>query len=59
MVSAVLVALTPGQDLREASYSCGTTRLETIVRVVIPAAHSGIIAAIVLRTRVFKKLRGH
>jgi phosphate transport system permease protein len=37
-----------GRELREASYSCGATRLETIVRVVIPAAHSGIIAAIVL-----------
>jgi phosphate transport system permease protein len=37
-----------GRELREASYSCGATRLETIVRVVIPAAHSGIIAAAVL-----------
>jgi len=37
-----------GRELREASYSCGATRLETIVKVVIPAAHSGIIAAIVL-----------
>ena len=37
-----------GRELREASYSCGATRLETIVRVVIPAAHSGIIAAVVL-----------
>ena len=37
-----------GRELREASYSCGATRFETIVKVVIPAAHSGIIAAIVL-----------
>lgn len=37
-----------GRDLREASYSLGATRLETMVKVVIPAAHSGIIAAVVL-----------
>jgi phosphate transport system permease protein len=37
-----------GRKLREASYSLGATRLETILKVVIPAAHSGIIAAIVL-----------
>jgi phosphate transport system permease protein len=37
-----------GRELREASYSCGATRFETIVKVVIPAAHSGIIAAVVL-----------
>jgi phosphate transport system permease protein len=37
-----------GRELREASYSCGATRFETILKVVIPAAHSGIIAAIVL-----------
>jgi phosphate transport system permease protein len=37
-----------GRELREASYSCGATRMETLFRVVIPAAHSGIIAAIVL-----------
>ena len=37
-----------GRELREASYSCGATRLETIVRMVLPAAHSGIIAAVVL-----------
>jgi phosphate transport system permease protein len=37
-----------GRELREASYSCGATRFETMVRVVIPAAHSGIIAAVVL-----------
>ncbi len=37
-----------GRELREASYSCGATRMETMVKVVIPAAHSGIIAAVVL-----------
>ena len=37
-----------GRDLREASYSLGATRLETVFRVVIPAAQSGIIAAVVL-----------
>ncbi|BCX16891.1 MAG: phosphate transport system permease protein [Geminicoccaceae bacterium] len=34
--------------LREASYACGATRLQTTVRVVIPAAASGIAAAFVL-----------
>jgi phosphate transport system permease protein len=37
-----------GRELREASYACGATRAETIIKVVIPAAHNGIIAAIVL-----------
>ncbi|MDD5328323.1 MAG: phosphate ABC transporter permease subunit PstC [Phycisphaerae bacterium] len=37
-----------GRELREASYALGATRFETIVKVVMPAAHSGIIAAIVL-----------
>jgi phosphate transport system permease protein len=37
-----------GRELREASYACGATRAETLLRVVIPAAHNGIIAAIVL-----------
>lgn len=37
-----------GRELREASYSLGATRMETMFKVVIPAAHSGIIAAIVL-----------
>jgi phosphate transport system permease protein len=37
-----------GRDLREAAYSLGSTRAETIFKVVIPAAHSGIIAAVVL-----------
>lgn len=34
--------------LREASYGLGATKLETVVRVVIPAALSGIIAAFIL-----------
>lgn len=34
--------------LREASYACGATRLQTTVRVVVPAAASGIAAAFVL-----------
>ncbi len=37
-----------GRELREASYGCGATRMETIFKVVIPAAHSGIIAAVIL-----------
>ncbi len=37
-----------GRELREASYGLGATRVETMFKVVIPAAHSGIIAAIVL-----------
>jgi phosphate transport system permease protein len=37
-----------GRELREASYALGATRIETMLKVVIPAAHSGIIAAIVL-----------
>ena len=37
-----------GRELREASYGLGATRLETIIKVVLPAAHSGIIAAVVL-----------
>jgi phosphate transport system permease protein len=37
-----------GRELREASYGLGATRLETIFKVVLPAAHSGIIAAVVL-----------
>lgn len=37
-----------GRELREASYGLGATRMETIFKVVIPAAHSGIIAAVIL-----------
>jgi phosphate ABC transporter permease protein PstC len=37
-----------GRPLREASYALGATRAETMIRVVIPAAHNGIIAAVIL-----------
>jgi phosphate transport system permease protein len=37
-----------GRDLREGSYALGATRTETIFKVVIPAAKSGIIAAVIL-----------
>jgi phosphate transport system permease protein len=37
-----------GRELREGSYAMGATRAETMVKVVIPAARSGIIAAIIL-----------
>jgi len=37
-----------GRELRESSYALGATRMETIFKVIIPAAHSGIIAAIIL-----------
>jgi phosphate transport system permease protein len=36
------------QSLRDASYGLGATRLETSVRVLIPAALSGIVAAVIL-----------
>ena len=37
-----------GRELREASYGLGATRMETIFKVIIPASHSGIVAAIIL-----------
>ncbi len=37
-----------GRDLRMASYALGATRAETLVRVVLPAAVSGITAAVIL-----------
>lgn len=37
-----------GRELREGSYALGATRAETLVKVVVPAARSGIIAAIIL-----------
>jgi len=37
-----------GRELREGSYALGATRAETLVKVVIPAAKSGIIAAIIM-----------
>ncbi len=37
-----------GRELREASYGLGATRAETLLKVVVPAAHNGIIAAVIL-----------
>lgn len=37
-----------GRELREGSYALGATRAETLVKVVIPAASSGICAAVIL-----------
>jgi len=37
-----------GRDMREGSYALGATRAETIVKTVLPAASSGIIAAVIL-----------
>jgi len=37
-----------GRELREGSYALGSTRAETIVRTVLPAASSGILAAVIL-----------
>ncbi len=37
-----------GRDLREGSYALGATRAETLIKTVIPAASSGICAAVVL-----------
>lgn len=37
-----------GRDMREGSYALGATRAETMIRVVLPAASSGIMAAVIL-----------
>ncbi|MDR1484017.1 MAG: phosphate ABC transporter permease subunit PstC [Planctomycetaceae bacterium] len=39
-----------GREIREASYALGATRAETIIKVVFPAAWSGIAAAVILGT---------
>ena len=49
IVSVAEDALTSlGRELREASFALGATRFETLTRVILPAAHSGILTAIVL-----------
>ena len=37
-----------GSELRQGSYALGATRAETVIKVVIPAASSGILAAVLL-----------
>jgi phosphate transport system permease protein len=37
-----------GRELREGSYALGATRAETLTRVIVPAARSGILAAVIL-----------
>lgn len=37
-----------GRDLREGSYALGATRAETMVKTIMPAASSGILAAVLL-----------
>jgi len=37
-----------GRELREGSYALGATRAETMLRVIVPAASSGICAAVIL-----------
>jgi len=37
-----------GRELREGSYALGATRAETLVQTVLPAASSGILAAVIL-----------
>jgi phosphate transport system permease protein len=37
-----------GRELREGSYALGATRAETMLRTIIPAASSGILAAVIL-----------
>ena len=39
-----------GREMREGSYALGATRAETLLKVVIPSASSGIISAILLGT---------
>jgi phosphate transport system permease protein len=37
-----------GRELREGAYAVGATRAEVLWKVVVPAAHSGIVAAVIL-----------
>ena len=37
-----------GRELREGSYALGSTRAETLLKVVLPASSSGIVAAVIL-----------
>ncbi len=37
-----------GRELREGSYALGATRAETLLKVIVPAARGGILAAIIL-----------
>lgn len=37
-----------GRELREGSYALGATRAETLLRTILPAARSGILAAVIL-----------
>jgi phosphate transport system permease protein len=37
-----------GRDLREGSYALGATRAETIIKTILPASVSGILAAVIL-----------